>query len=162
MSVVPFSSPLSLSGNNVDLNYEKDSSSVSPLLFDYTLLNSIVDSNQFEKSLELYSLMLNNSFNEQQQQEKISFEILIKQFFKEYSQISSNDLKELFQIFENLHFHSFISSYDFILKQHYQSTSKIQFHLSDDDEEENSLKPDDVSSKKKEKINLYLFYLLVF
>jgi hypothetical protein len=104
--------------------------------------------------------MLNNSFNEQQ--EKISFEILIKNLFEEYSQISLNDLKELFQIFENLHFHSLISSYDFILKQHYQSTSNIQFHLSDDDdEEENSFKPDDVSSKKNKKKDQSLFILFV-
>ncbi len=132
MSVVPLSSPLSLSGNNVDLNYEKDSSSVSPLLLDYTLLNSIVESNQFEKSLELYSLMLNNSIDNQ---DKISLEIYLQQFIEEYSQISLNDLKELFQIFENLHFHSLISSYDSILEQHF----KVQFHLSD---EEDSLKED--------------------
>ncbi len=70
MSVVPMSSRLSLSVKNVDVKYENAYSSVSPLLVDYTLLNSIVDSNQFEKSLEIYSLMLNNSLNNE---DKISF-----------------------------------------------------------------------------------------
>ncbi len=142
MSVVPLSSPLSLSGNNVDVNYEKDSSSVSPLLVDYTLLNSIVDSNQFEKSLELYSLMLNSSLNNEQ---KISLEILLKQFIEEYSQISLNEYKELIEIFQNFHIHSFISSYDLIIEQHNKKSSNVKFHLSDDDE--NSLKKNHVSYK---------------
>ncbi len=140
--VVPLSSPLSLSGNNVDLNYEKDSSSVSPLLLDYTILNSIVDSNQFEKSLELYSLMLNSSLNNEQ---KISLEILLKQFIEEYSQISLNEYKELIEIFQNFHIHSFISSYDLIIEQHNKKSSNVKFHLSDDDE--NSLKKNHVSYK---------------
>jgi len=134
MSVVPLSSPLSLSGNNVDVNYEKDSPSVSPLLVDYKLLNSIVDSNQFEKTLELYSLMLNSSLNTEQ---KISLEILLNQFIEEYSQISLNEYKELIEIFQNFHIHSFISSYDLIIEQHNKKSSNVKFHLSDD---ENSLK----------------------
>lgn len=142
MSVVPLSSPLSLSGKNVDVNYEKDSSSVSPLLLDYTLLNSIIDSNQFEKTLEIYSLMLKNSFNNQ---DKISLEILFKQFIDEYSQISLNDIQELFEILQNLHFRSFISSYDLILQQNNDKiSSNIKFDLFDDDDE-NSLKKDHVS-----------------
>jgi len=142
MSVVPLSSPLSLSGNNVDVKYEKDFSSVSPLLLDYKLLNSIIDSNQFEKSLELYSLMLNSSLNNQ---EKISFEILVNQFVEEYSsKIFLNEFKELIEIFENLNIHSLISSYDLILQQYNQTSSSndVKFHLSDD---ENSLKKDHVS-----------------
>lgn len=141
MSVVPLSSPLSLSGNNVDVKYEKDSSSVSPLLLDYTLLNSIVDSNQFEKSLEIYSLMLNSYFNDQ---EKISLDGSLQEFLKEYSSISSSDFNELIQIFQNSHFRSFVSSYDLILQQHHKSSTDVKFHLSD---EENSLKRDHVSHK---------------
>jgi hypothetical protein len=141
MSVVPLSSPLSLSGNNVDVKYENDFSSVSPLLLDYKLLNSIIDSNQFEKSLELYSLMLNSSLNNEQ---KISFEIFINQFVEEYSsKIFLNEFKELIEIFKNFNIHSLISSYDLILQQYNQTSSNdVKFNLSDD---ENSLKKDHVS-----------------
>jgi len=149
MSVVPLSSPLSLSGNNVDVNYEKDSSSVSPLLRDYTLLNSIIDSNQFEKTLEIYLLMLNSSFDNE---EKISLEILFNQFIEEYSKISLNEFKELSEIFQNFHIRSFISSYDLILEQHNKTSSNVKFNLSDD---ENSLKKDHVS------LNIHRFFFLL-
>jgi hypothetical protein len=137
MSVVPLSSPLSLSGNNVDVNYEKDSSSVSSLLLDYTLLNSIIESNQFEKTLELYSLMLNGSLNNAT---KISFESLVNQFIEENSQISLNEITELIEIFQNSHFRSLISSYDLIIKQSKSSSSNDSIK-----EENNSLKKDHVS-----------------
>ncbi|CAF3791507.1 unnamed protein product [Rotaria sp. Silwood1] len=147
MSVVPLSSPLSSLGNNVNVKNEKDSSSVSSLLFDYTLLNSIIESNQFEKSLELYSLMLNSCLNNEK---KISFEILINKFIEEYSNIELNELKELIEIFENKYIHSFINTYDLIIQDHYQdkiSSSNLTFHLSDD---ENSLKKDHDKEKDEE------------
>ncbi|CAF1163859.1 unnamed protein product [Rotaria sordida] len=147
MSVVPLSSPLSSSGKNVDVNNEKDSSSVSSLIVDYTLLNSIIESNQFEKSLELYSIMLNSYLNKE---EYISFEILINKFIEEYSHIELNELKELIEIFQNEYIHSFISSYDRIVKDYNQdkkSSSNIIFNLSDD---ENSLKKDHYSDKDEE------------
>ena len=149
MSVVPLSSPLSSSTKHVEVNNEKDSSSVSTLLSDYTLLNSIVDTNQFEKTLQIYSLMLNSFFNDQQT--NYSFQILLNQFIDQSSQIISDDLQELIQIFQNLHFHSLISSYDLILQQHYNS-SQINSHLSD---EETSRKKDHVSSKR----NIAIFFV---
>jgi hypothetical protein len=147
MSVVPLSSPLPLSGNNVDVNYEKDSSSVSSLLLDYTLLNSIIESNQFEKTLEIYSLMLNSCLNDEK---KISFEIFINQFIEEYSQSSSTDIKQLIEIFQNSHFLSLISSYDLILTQHKSSSSSS-------DEKNSSLKKDHVSLNKLHYLFIYLF-----
>ena len=133
MSVVPLSSPLSPSITDVvDHNNEKDSSSVSELLRDYSLLNSIVDTNQFEKSLEIYSLMLNSYLSNSNQ---ISFENILNQFIEQSSQISSNELQELIQIFQNPNFRSFISSYDSILEQHHKSSSNVQFHLPDDEDD---------------------------
>lgn len=144
MSVVPISSPLSSSGNNVDITYEKDSSSVSSLILDYTLLNSIIESNQFEKTLELYSLMLNSVLNNE---EKISFEIIINQLIDQYSSHSSlNEFNELIEIFNNKYIRSLISSYDLILHNYYQQkkiSSNVQFNLFDKDE--NSLKKEFVS-----------------
>jgi len=132
MSVVPLSSPLSSSGNTVDVNNENDSSSVSSLLVDYTLLNSFIESNQFEKSLELYSLMLNRYLSNEK---SMSLKILIKEFLEEYSHISLNELKELI---ESKHFYSLICSYDLII-EHYNQ----QYKSSSSDE--NSLNKVDVS-----------------
>jgi hypothetical protein len=122
MSVVPLSSPLSSSGKtDVDVKYANDCSSVSSLVFDYTLLNSIIESNQFEQTLELYSLMLNNSFNNET---KISLNICINQFLEEYSQICLNEIKELIEIFQTKTFRSLISSYDLIISQFHLLNNK--------------------------------------
>ncbi|UJR24112.1 hypothetical protein I4U23_027079 [Adineta vaga] len=135
MSVVPLSSPLSSSGNNVNITNEKDSSSVSSLLVDYSLLNSIIESHRFEKTLELYSLMLNISLNNEK---KVSLEILIKQFLQEYSANLSEDYQQLSEILQKKSFYSLISSYDSILEHYYR------------EKEEKSLKKDQCSEKNEE------------
>lgn len=128
MSVVPSSSsPLYSSSIDVDHDNEGDCSNISELLSDYSLLNSIVDTNQFEKSLEIYSVMLNSSLNNS---DRISLQNLLHQFI---DQSSSNELQEFIQIFQNPQIHSLISSYDSILDQHHKSSSNVQFHLSDED-----------------------------
>ncbi|CAF3396789.1 unnamed protein product [Rotaria socialis] len=165
MSVVPLGSPfLSSSGNNVDINYEKDSSSVSSLIVDYTLLNSIIESNQFEKTLELYSLMLNSCLNNIE--EKISFEIFINEFIEEYSQIQSNEFKELIAIFQNKYFCSFISSYDLILQHYYQEkklSSNTKFNVSDKNNDDDhhdkiSRKKDHCSEKDEQNSTVSMLY----
>jgi len=130
MSVVPLSSPLSFSGNEVDkTKYEKDSSSVSPLLLDYTLLNSIVDSNHFHRTLELYALMFNSYSNNQINQEHLHN--FINEIHLQNSNVQSDDLKQLIEIFHKLEIQSLISSYDSIVEQHRKSTMK------EDENEEN-------------------------
>ena len=92
--------------------------------------------------------MSNNCLNNQ---EKISLENFLDELINEYGQIASNELKELFEIFENATIRSLICSYDSILQ--YYSTMKC--HLSDDD---SSLKIDQVNFM----FSRFFFFFLFF
>ncbi|CAF1038088.1 unnamed protein product [Adineta steineri] len=87
--------------------------------------------------------MLNTCLNNEK---NLSLEILIKQFIQQYSQQNStNDFKELIELFEKTSFYSLISSYELILlhynqQQQQQDKDDLTLILSD---EENSLKKEE-------------------
>lgn len=88
---------------------------ISSLIIDYNLFNSFIQSNQFEKTLELYSILTDISFNKQ---DKICLKILIQEIFQESSYFLFNEFKELFQIFQQYHILILIDLYDLINEQH--------------------------------------------
>jgi len=95
---------------------------ISSLIIDYSLLNSFIQSNQFDKSLELYSILSNICFSNKN---KISLKILIKEIIKKSNYFLLNQLKELINIFNKLEITLLIDSYD-LINQFYLSKFNLK------------------------------------
>lgn len=91
---------------------------ISSLIHDYSILNKFIQSNRFEKTLELYSILSNISFNKQNYKH-ISLKILIKDICQQSptSYLLYNDYQELMDIFQNTHFILLIDVYDLVNKK---------------------------------------------